>query len=139
MYNAATVHSTSPDEFDAFNAAVTSNPKLKVEVKRETDYYTAQSKSVATLLEVVANIVGAIMALGALFGALNTMYSAVSARTVEISTLRAIGFGSSAVVASVMVEALVLALVGAFAGATLAWLLFNGNAFSTGGTLGQIR
>jgi putative ABC transport system permease protein len=138
VYSAATVQLSTPDDFDAFDAGVTSNPNLKVEVKRETDYYTAQAKEVAAVLEAVANTVGAIMALGALFGALNTMYSAVSARTVEISTLRAIGFGSTAVVVSVMVEALLLALAGALAGAALAWGLFNGNPFSTGGSLGQV-
>ena len=138
VYNAATVMLESPDRFEAFKAAVTSNPNLKVEAQREVDYYTGQSKGIATLLKVVANVIGAIMATGALFGALNTMYSAVSARTVEISTLRAIGFGSTAVVISVLTEALVLALIGALVGAAIAWFLFNGNAFTTGGTLTQV-
>jgi putative ABC transport system permease protein len=138
VYNAATVQLESPDRFDEFKAAVTSNPNLKVDVQREVDYYTAQATGIATLLKVVANVIGTIMATGALFGALNTMYSAVSARTVEISTLRAIGFGSTAVVVSVLAEALVLALIGALAGAALAWLFFNGNAVTTGGVLTQV-
>jgi putative ABC transport system permease protein len=79
------------------------------------------------------------MAIGALFGALNTMYSAVSARTQEIGTLRAIGFGSGAVVISVLIEALLLALIGALIGAGLAWLFFNGNVVSTlGGSFTQV-
>jgi putative ABC transport system permease protein len=138
VYNAATVQLESPDRFDEFKAAATSNPNLKVDVQREVDYYTAQATGIATLLKVVANVIGTIMATGALFGALNTMYSAVSARTVEISTLRAIGFGSTAVVVSVLAEALVLALIGALAGAALAWLFFNGNAVTTGGVLTQV-
>ena len=107
-------------------------------MQTETEYYAGQSKRVAALLQLVATTVGGIMAVGALFGALNTMYSAVSTRTVEIATLRAIGFGALPVVVSVLVEALALALIGAAAGGAIAWLLFNGNAFSTGGTLGQI-
>ena len=78
------------------------------------------------------------MAIGALFGALNTMYSAVSTRAVEIATLRAIGFGAIPVVVSVLAEAELLALIGAAVGGAIAWLFFSGNAFSTGGSLGQI-
>ncbi len=111
---------------------------LKVDVQRETEYYEGQSKGISTLLGIVANTVGAIMAIGALFGALNTMYSAVSARTVEIATLRAVGFGSWPVVASVLIEAQVLALSGALVGGAIAWIVFNGSTFSTGGALGQV-
>ena len=138
VFSAATVALDSPAAFDAFKESLLHDPTLKVDVQRETDYYAAQSKQVAALLEVVATTVGAIMAIGALFGALNTMYSAVSTRAVEIATLRAIGFGALPVVVSVIVEAQLLALVGAAAGGAIAWLLFNGNAFSTGGALGQV-
>ena len=138
VFSAVTVWLDSPAAFDAFKDAVKHDPALKVDVQTETEYYAGQSKQVAALLTVVANTVGGIMAIGALFGALNTMYSAVSARTVEIATLRAIGFGALPVVVSVLVEALALALIGAAAGGAIAWLLFNGNAFSTGGVLGQI-
>ncbi len=138
VFSAATVWLESPTTFDAFKEAVTSDPTLKVDVQTETEYYSGQSKRVAALLQLVATTVGGIMAVGALFGALNTMYSAVSTRTVEIATLRAIGFGALPVVVSVLVEALALALIGAAVGGAIAWLLFNGNAFSTGGTLGQI-
>ncbi len=78
------------------------------------------------------------MAMGALFGALNTMYAAVSARTVEIATLRALGFGATPVVASVLIESLVLALIGATVGTAISWLIFNGNAFSSPGSFGRV-
>ena len=138
VFTAATVVLESPDAFAAFEAALERDPRLKVDVRREVDYYTERSKEVGGLLEIVATSVGAIMAIGALLGALNTMYSAVSARTVEIATLRAIGFGATPVVVSVLVEAQILALVGALAGSAIAWTLFNGNSFATGGTFGQI-
>jgi putative ABC transport system permease protein len=138
VFSAATVWLESPTAFEAFKAAVKSDPTLKVDVETETEYYAGQSKRVGALLKLVATTVGGIMAVGALFGALNTMYSAVSTRTVEIATLRAIGFGALPVVVSVLAEALALALIGAAVGGSIAWLLFNGNAFSTGGTLGQI-
>jgi len=138
VFSGVTVTLESPQAFDAFKQALLQDPTLKVDVQRETDYYEGQSKGISTLLGIVANAVGAIMAIGALFGALNTMYSAVSARTVEIATLRAVGFGSWPVVASVLVEAQALALAGAFVGGTIAWLIFNGSTFSTGGGLGQV-
>jgi putative ABC transport system permease protein len=138
VFSAATVALDSPAAFDAFKEALKHDPNLKVDVQRETEYYEGQSKQVSALLEIVATTVGAIMAIGALFGALNTMYSAVSARAVEIATLRAIGFGAVPVVVSVLVEAQLLALAGAALGGAIAWLLFNGNAFSTGGALGQV-
>ena len=138
VFSAATVWLDSPADFDAFEQAVKHDPALKVDVQTETEYYAGQSKQVAALLKLVATTVGGIMAVGALFGALNTMYSAVSTRTVEIATLRAIGFGALPVVVSVLVEALALALIGAAAGGGIAWLLFNGNAFSTGGAFGQV-
>jgi putative ABC transport system permease protein len=138
VFSAATVWLESPAAFKAFEDALKQNPALKVDVETETEYYSGQSKNVAALLQVVATTVGGIMAIGALFGALNTMYSAVSTRTVEIATLRAIGFGALPVVVSVLAEALTLALIGAAVGGAIAWLLFNGNAFSTGGALGQV-
>ena len=96
-----------------------------------------QSEQIGSLLYFVAYIVGGIMALGALFAAVNMMYTAVSNRSVEIATLRALGFGAAPVVASILIEALVLALIGAISGAAIAWVLFNGNTFNFGGGLGQ--
>jgi putative ABC transport system permease protein len=83
--------------------------------------------------------VAVIMAIGAMFGALNSMYSAVAARGMEIATLRAIGFGAAPVLLSVMIEALVLSLLGGILGASLAWLVFNGHSVSTlGGAFAQV-
>jgi putative ABC transport system permease protein len=130
-FQSVTVLLDSPASFNAFKDQLTTNPSLTVDVKRETEYYAEQSKQLTTLLNFLGYFVGGIMAVGAMFGALNTMYSAVSARGVEIATLRAIGFGATPVVISVFVEALLLALLGGAIGAALAWTFFNGNAVST--------
>jgi putative ABC transport system permease protein len=108
-----------------------SNPALRVDVTRERDYFSRQSKTVSRLLSVLVYVVGSIMGIGAIFGALNTMYSAVSTRTTEIATLRAIGFGSSPIVVSVLIEALLLAAAGGILGACAAWAFFNGHTVST--------
>jgi putative ABC transport system permease protein len=130
---------TSPAAFTAFKDALTTDPQLKVDVQREPDYYAAQSKALTQIINVVGKTVAVIMAIGAMFGALNTMYSAVTARGLEIATLRAIGFGALPVLLSVMIEALLLALLGGVLGAALAWLFFNGHSVSTlGGGFAQV-
>jgi putative ABC transport system permease protein len=131
LYQSVTVMLESPEAFNTFKDALTTNPTLTVDVKREPDYYATQSKQLNKLLNFIAVWVGGIMALGAIFGTLNTMYSAVSARGLEIATLRAIGFGAMPVVISVFVEALALALIGGAIGAIAAWLFFNGNTVNT--------
>ncbi|HEX7080806.1 MAG TPA: ABC transporter permease [Gammaproteobacteria bacterium] len=136
--SSATALLTSPQAFDELKATITTDPTLDVQVLREPDYYRGQSQQVQAILAVVTNVVAAIMALGALFAALNSMYSAVSARTVEIATLRAIGFGSGGVVVSVLAEAMLLALVGALIGAAAAWLLFGGNTISMGNQVASL-
>nr|WP_298727172.1 ABC transporter permease [uncultured Steroidobacter sp.] len=129
----------SPSAFQAFKDSLSANPALAVDVIREREYYQQQSKTMSTIISVIAYVVGGIMAVGAVFAALNTMYSAVSARLQEIATLRALGFGSTAMVVSVLAEALVLALIGGVIGALIAWLFFNGNTVSTsGGGMGQM-
>ncbi len=133
-FQSVTVMLDSKREFDAFKDQLTTNPTLSVEVKRETEYFAEQSKQLSKLLFFVAYIVGGIMAVGAVFGALNTMYSAVSSRSLEIATLRAIGFGALPVVISVFVESLLLALIGGVLGAAVAWLFFNGNSVNTLGS-----
>jgi len=135
-FNSVTVKLASPRALAALTAAVAKDSSLPVIVRTETQYYEQQSRSFARILAFIAHVVGAIMAVGAVFAALNTMYSAVSSRTVEIATLRAIGFGAAAVVASVIVEALLLALLGALIGAAAAWVAFDGNTVGTlsGGT-----
>jgi putative ABC transport system permease protein len=130
-YNSVTVQLTSADAFEAFKKTLTTNPTLSVDVQREPDYYQRESGRFASLLAIVARVVGAIMAIGAVFAALNTMYTSVSSRTLEIATLRALGFGSLGVMVSVLAEALLLAVTGALAGSLLAWLFFNGNTVST--------
>jgi putative ABC transport system permease protein len=139
LFQSVTVLLEAPAAFDRFKDALTTNPTLSVDVKREPDYYAGLSEKLQTILFFVAYIVGGIMAVGALFGALNTMYSAVSARAIEIATLRAIGFGALPVVISVFIEALLLSLAGGVIGAALAWFFFNGNAASTlGGNFTQV-
>jgi putative ABC transport system permease protein len=118
---------SAPDSIDRLKAALTSNPALSVIAERHSTYYEHFSAPNATLFSAVAYTVGGIMALGALFGALNTMYAAVSARRQEIATLRAIGFGAFPVAVSVVSESLLLALSGALIGSGIAWLLFNGS------------
>ncbi|MDB5967826.1 MAG: transporter permease [Hydrocarboniphaga sp.] len=132
-FNAVTVKLLEPAAFDTLNRALAADPALAVTAMRESDYYQQRSQKFAKVLAIVARLVAAIMAIGAVFAALNSLYSVVSARTVEIATLRAIGFGGGAVMISVMAEALLLALVGACAGAALTWLLFDGHMVSTVG------
>jgi putative ABC transport system permease protein len=117
---------TSSNAFDQFKDALTTDPRLNVKVLRQTDYFEEQSTTMTRLITTLGFLISALMAVGAVFGALNTMYTAVSTRTREIATLRALGFGSGAVVISVMLESLAVALVGGSAGAALAYLAFNG-------------
>jgi putative ABC transport system permease protein len=116
---------TSPGAFPEFKKSLTSNPQLTVDVARQSEYYAQQSESMTRLITSLGFSVAFLMAIGAVFGALNTMYSAVAARTREIATLRALGFGSGAVVVSLMIESLLLALLGGVAGAALAYFAFN--------------
>jgi putative ABC transport system permease protein len=138
-YSSAIALLTSPSAFAEFKDALTTNPELKVDVQREPDYYAAQSQALTKAINVVGNTVAVIMAIGAMFGALNSMYSAVAARGMEIATLRAIGFSALPVLLSVMLEALLLSLLGGLIGAALAWVLFNGHSVSTlGGAFAQV-
>jgi putative ABC transport system permease protein len=116
----------SPGAFREFKDALTTDPRLNVKVLRQAEYYAEQSTAVSKLITTLGYLIASLMAVGAVFGALNTMYSSVSARTREIATLRALGFGSGAVVVSVMIESLALAVIGGAVGAILAYLAFNG-------------
>ncbi|MBX5461525.1 MAG: ABC transporter permease [Steroidobacteraceae bacterium] len=140
-YSSITVRLDSPDSFEPFSTALRANPSLEIDILREQDYYREQSRGIAGLLHLVSTIVGAIMAAGVVFTAINTMSAAVASRTTEIAVLRALGFGSGTVALSVLMEAVLLSLVGALLGAAVAWLLFNGNSLSTvGGQFGsQVR
>lgn len=134
------VRLASPQDFQKFKDALSANPALAVDVSREREYYQRQSETIGKVISVVAYVVGGIMAIGAIFGALNTMYSAVSERLREIATLRALGFGATAMVISVLAEALLLAFIGGAIGAALAWLFFNGHVVGTtaGGVNGHL-
>ncbi|HZP58991.1 MAG TPA: ABC transporter permease [Opitutaceae bacterium] len=116
----------SPAAFDTFKDALTTNPQLDVTVMRQSEFYASQSTALTTLVTTLGYLIALLMAVGAIFGALNTMYSSVSARTREIATLRALGFGGGAVVVSVMLESVALSLAGGAIGASLAYFIFNG-------------
>ncbi len=140
-YNSVIVKLDGPTGFATLRTALLHDPTLAVGVFKENDYYSRQSQTFASFLALIARAISTIMAIGAVFAALNTMYSAVSTRAVEIATLRAIGYGAGGVVVSVMVEALALSVLGAAAGAALAWAVFDGNTVSQlagGGSLVQI-
>jgi len=130
-YSSVLAQLVSAGAFDGYKVRLKNDPQLTVDVERELDYFSKQSETLTFLIRMLTNVITVIMAFGALFGALNTMYSAVSARTREIGTLRALGFGQFPVIASVMAEAVLLAVVGGLTGALLAYLLFNGYSVST--------
>lgn len=130
FFQSATAHLTSPDALGKLKDALTSDPRLNVDVTREIDYYSKQSRVMTTMITVLGTFVAAIMAIGAVFGALNTMYSAVADRGKEIATMRALGFGGPAVVFSFLLEALLISFVGGLLGC-LAVLRLNGLTTST--------
>jgi len=121
----------SASAYPAFAAAVKDDKRLDMDATDEPTYFARQSESLSNLIQGFGYAVAVIMGIGAMFAALNTMYSAVSARTREIATLRAIGFGGAPVVASVIVESMALALLGGLLGGVFAWLMFNGATVST--------
>ncbi|HEV3179812.1 MAG TPA: ABC transporter permease [Steroidobacteraceae bacterium] len=124
----------APDGLARLKSAVAAEPRLTMDVMREQDYFSGQTRQFRKTIGFLAGLVTIIMGLGAVFAALNSMYAAVTARGKEIATLRAIGFGGAPVLLSVMLEALLLALAGAVLGALIAYLLFNNLSVST---LGQ--
>ena len=126
-YNSVIADLASPGAFAPFRHDLTLNPAFKVTVERLSDYYARATKGFSGFFHAVAYVVGGLMAIGAVFGTVNTLYSAVSARSREIATLRALGFGTVAVAASVILEALFLSLTGAIIGAAAAWMLFDGH------------
>lgn len=130
IFQSATVHLESPSSFQALKDSLTSDPRLNVDVTREIDYYAKQSTTMTTLITVLGGFVAAIMAIGAVFGALNTMYSAVAERGREIATMRALGFNASSVVFSFLVEALLISFIGGVIGC-LVVLPLNGLTTST--------
>lgn len=130
IFQSATVHLDSPNSFQALKDSLTSDPRLNVDVTREIDYYAKQSTTMTTLITVLGGFVAFIMAIGAIFGALNTMYSAVAERGREIATMRALGFNASSVIFSFLVEALLISFIGGVIGC-LVVLPLNGLTTST--------
>jgi putative ABC transport system permease protein len=131
-FNSVTVLLDGRGSLVQLKAALAADVALHVEVQRESEYLASQSRGLNTVLKFIGYFVGGMMAVGAIFSALNTMYGAVSSRSIEIATLRAIGFGAGAVLISVLAEALILAIVGAIIGSLLAWFLFDGHVSSMG-------
>ncbi len=130
IFQSATVHLASPATFQEFKDAVVKDPRMNVDVYREIDYYAKQSTTMTRLITVLGGLVAAIMAIGAIFGALNTMYSAVAERGREIATMRAVGFSTSNVILSFLFEALLISFLGGIIGC-LAVLPLNGLTTST--------
>lgn len=141
-FQSMTVRLTSPEAFQAFKDAISSDPRLTLQVDRERDYYAKQSQSVTMMITVLGTMVALVMAIGAVFGALNTMYSAVAERAREIATMRALGFGAPSVITSFVFESICIALVGGIVGCicvlpvngittgTMNWQTFSHTAFA---------
>jgi putative ABC transport system permease protein len=125
LFQSVTLRLASPDSLQQFKDAVTADPRLNLDVTLEIEYYSKQSTRLTTLITVLGGIVAGIMAIGAVFGALNTMYSAVSERGREIATMRALGFGGPSVVTSFVIEALLISFIGGLIGC-IAVLPLNG-------------
>jgi|HubBroStandDraft_4_1064222.scaffolds.fasta_scaffold14665_2 putative ABC transport system permease protein len=130
IFQSATVHLTSAAAFDQFKDSITSDPQLNLEVEREVDYYAKQSSAMTRLITILGGLVAAVMAIGAVFGALNTMYSAVAERGREIATMRAIGFSSWNVILSFLFEALLISFIAGILGC-LVVLPLNGMTTQT--------
>jgi putative ABC transport system permease protein len=130
-YQSVTVKLDGPNGFATLKAGLDADPRLKFDVMTTLDYYTKQSERLAKVLRILGIVIGAIMAVGAVFGALNTMFATVSARAREIATMRAIGFSALPVVVAVMLETMLLALLGGVLGGFVSWAVFNDYTAST--------
>ncbi len=138
--NSVTVKLTDAAAFKGFKDALEANPQLKVDATTTLAFFAKQSEQMTKILRIIGIVVGSIMAVGAVFGALNTMFAAVATRAREIATLRAIGFPGLPVVVAVMLETMLLAALGGLIGGAIAYLLFNGHAASTmaAGSVGKL-
>ena len=130
-YQSVYARLASPDAFTQLKDSLTSNPQLQVSAMRAPEYYGSQTETLQTIIRTIGGIIAILMGVGAVFGAVITMYTAVASRTREIATLRALGFGSIPVVFSVLVESALLAIVGGIIGGAVAWLAFNGYETAT--------
>ena len=142
VFQSLTVRLDSPEAFTTLKDGVTSDPRLTLSVEREQVYYARQAQSLTTMITVLGTLVAVVMAVGAVFGALNTMYSAISERKREIATMRALGFGGGSVVVSFVFESLLISLIGGVLGClivlpinglttgTMNWQTFSHLAFA---------
>ncbi|MCW0374875.1 ABC transporter permease [Xanthomonas sacchari] len=133
-YQSISVRTQGQDGFRQFKAAMDADPRLKLDVFTTREYYRKQGGNLSKVLEILGTFIGTIMAIGAVFGALNTMYAAVATRAREIATMRALGFRGLPVVVAVMLETMLLALLGGVLGGLIAWAIFNGYSVSTLGS-----
>lgn len=133
-YQSIIVSLSGKDGFKQLKAALDNDPRLKLDAQTTYDYYSKQTEGLTKLIKVLGTVIGAIMAIGAVFGALNTMYAAVAGRAREIATMRAIGFRGLPVVVAVMLETMLLALLGGVLGGLIAWAIFNGYSVATLGS-----
>jgi putative ABC transport system permease protein len=130
-YQSVLVRLDSIDAFNGFRDYLTSNPQVKVAIWRESEYYATQATDMTRLISSIGFGIGALMGIGAVFGAVLTMYTAVATRAREIATLRALGFNTIAVLVSVLAESLALGAIGGSIGAATAYVAFNGFQTST--------
>ena len=130
-YQSVYARLASPDRFAAYRKALAGDPRLDVAVQKESEYYASQSQALVTIIDVLGGLITVLMGLGAAFGAMNTMYTAIAARTREIATLRALGFSPLPVVIGVFLESILLALAGGVLGGAAAWLAFDGYRAAT--------
>jgi putative ABC transport system permease protein len=130
-YQSVRARLTSAAALGPFRDSLTKDPRLNVRVFTEREYYQRQSETLVAIVSTVGVVIATLMGLGAIFAALNTMYSAVSARTREIATLRALGFGALPVIVSVLLEAVLIGLAGGLIGVAVAYLALNGQQAST--------
>jgi putative ABC transport system permease protein len=130
-YTSVLARLESPEQFQKMKDWLTTNPQLNVSVVDESVYYSEHSQTLTTLIRTIGFAIAILMGIGAVFGAILTMYTAVSTRTREIATLRALGFNTTSVVISVLVESLALGALGGLAGGLLAYVAFNGYQTST--------
>jgi putative ABC transport system permease protein len=130
-YQSMILRLASHDSFDQLKDALTTDPQLSVTAIREPEYYERQSQTLQTVIRTIGIAIAGLMGIGAVFGAVNTMYNAVASRSREIATLRALGFGSVPVVVSVLSEAVALSVIGGVIGGLIAWIAFDGYQTST--------
>jgi putative ABC transport system permease protein len=130
-YQSVYARLASTNAFQQLKDSLTSNPQVQVSAMRAPEYYGAQTEVLQTIIRTIGGIIAILMGIGAVFGAVITMYTAVASRTREIATLRALGFGSVPVVVSVLVEASLLAVIGGLVGGAVAWFAFNGYETAT--------